>query len=79
MSLTAFFFVPGGLAVPKKVKVETSGQAKAVQQGKACLSLWRGNERQMRLVHVRIKSPQGLGLIYGNGHDVFQSHEEVII
>lgn len=33
--------------------------------------------RQMRLVHVRIKSSQGLGLICGDGHDVFQVHAEV--
>lgn len=33
----------------------------------------------MRLVHVRVKTSQGLGLIGGDGHDVFQGREEVKI
>lgn len=55
-----------------------SGQAKT--SGLASQRIPKSLERQrrqMRLVHVRIKSSQGLGLICGDGHDVFQVHAEV--
>lgn len=57
---------------------EDSGQAKTsgLASQRIPESLER-QRRQMRLVHVRIKSSQGLGLICGDGHDVFQVHAEV--
>lgn len=57
---------------------EDSGQAKTSGLARQRIpeSLER-QRRQMRLVHVRIKSSQGLGLICGDGHDVFQVHAEV--
>lgn len=52
---------------------EDSGQAKTSGLARQSIpeSLER-QRRQMRLVHVRIKSSQGLGLICGDGHDSFR-------